>query len=139
MASGESTYKEALGAMIVSSKTRRMLLQLRSRNKIWGFFGGKKKANETNKEALTREIMEETGIDATAHKIGPINCYTIENKDFKYHSFAIIVDDEFTPKLNGESAGYCWVKIDAYPKPLHVGAKLVLYDKLNKQKIKTLL
>ena len=57
MASGESTYKEALGAMIVSAKTRRMLLQLRSRNKIWGFFGGKKKANETNKEALTREIM----------------------------------------------------------------------------------
>ena len=139
MASGESTYKEALGAMIVSANTRRMLLQLRSRHKVWGFFGGKKKRDETNKEALTREIMEEPGINATEHKIVPINCYTIENKDFKSHSFAIIVDDEFTPKLNGESAGYCWVKIDAYPKPLHVGAKLVLYDKLNKQKIKSLL
>ena len=139
MASGESTYKEALGAMIVSSKTRRMLLQLRSRNKIWGFFGGKKKVNETNKDALEREIMEETGIDSTNYKIVPINCYTIEEKDFKYHSFAVIVDDEFTPKLNGESAGYCWVKIDAYHKPLHVRAKLVIYDKLNKQKIKNLL
>ena len=50
MASGESTYKEALGAMIVSAKTRRMLLQLRSRHKVWGFFGGKKKRNETSKK-----------------------------------------------------------------------------------------
>ena len=73
MASGESTYKEALGAMIVSASTRRMLLQLRSRNKIWGFFGGKKKVNETNIDALKREIMEETGITATDHKVVPIN------------------------------------------------------------------
>ena len=55
MASGESTYKEALGAMIVSSKTRRMLLQLRSRNKIWGFFGGKKAGNPAR--ALTAAMF----------------------------------------------------------------------------------
>ena len=31
------------------------------------------------------------------------------------------LDEEFVPILNNEHRGYCWVRLEDYPKPLHPG------------------
>ncbi len=43
------------------------------------------------------------------------------------------------PKLNGESAGYAWVDIGQWPKPLHNGAKVTLYKNGGTEKLYTIL
>jgi hypothetical protein len=51
-----------------------------------------------------------------------------------------VVDKEFQPpKLNGESAGYAWVDIGQWPKPLHNGAKITLSKNGGTQKLHTIL
>ena len=53
----------------------------------------------------------------------------------KYASFVSIVNDEFHPILNEEHVGYAWIKIGAWPKPLHAGTKLILQNKNNIKKL----
>ena len=68
--------------------------------------------------------------------------YQSKDQNFYYYSFVYVVEEEFHHlNLNGESAGYAWVNIGNWPKPLHNGAKLrylkmmaltncILYSKL---------
>ena len=43
------------------------------------------------------------------------------------------------PKLNGESAGYAWVNIGQWPKPLHNGSKITLFKNGGTEKLHTIL
>ncbi|MCX7592633.1 MAG: NUDIX hydrolase [Fischerella sp.] len=115
---------ESAGALIYCRSTNRYLFLLRDKTKhtnTWGLAGGKINKNETVAQGLYREIQEEIGIDFTKQKIIPIEKFTSYNNNFIYHTFLIVVDSEFVPKLNSEHKGYCWVNIKDYPKPLHPG------------------
>jgi len=120
----------AAGVLFLALDTGRCLLQLRDSDKrhrhTWGFFGGMIEGNETPFEALHRELQEEIGMVPEMTKLNPIDIYESKDKNFYYYSFVAVVEKEFSPQLNKESAGYAWVNIGVWPQPLHQGAKVTL-------------
>lgn len=116
----------AAGVVFLAQETGRCLLQLRNSDKrfkhTWGFWGGMIEYGETPFECIQRELKEEIGFVPDLTKLNPIDIYQSRNKKFYYYSFAYVTKTEFMPKLNSESAGYAWVNIGVWPKPLHQGA-----------------
>jgi 8-oxo-dGTP pyrophosphatase MutT (NUDIX family) len=117
------------------------LFLLRSGGKYsntWGLVGGKIEPNESVLDGLHREIKEEMGGEIKGAKVIPIEQYTSDNNKFVYHTFLIKVEEEFVPELNNEHKGYCWVKLDDYPTPLHPGVWRTVKHKASKDKIRIL-
>lgn len=138
-----NTMIKASGCLFLSTNTGRVLLQQRSPNVkypgSWGFFGGKSEGKERPIETLLREIQEEIGSIPAYKKILPVSSFTSNDGKFVYHTFVIIVKNEFIPKkLNEESSGFSWTSIDNFPQPLHPGVKSQLSNKHIIQKIKTI-
>lgn len=138
-----STNKIAVGTIFVSTKTNRVLLNLRAPYKThamcWSLWGGMMEEGEQPKEALLRELTEEMGFVPDIEKIYPFDVYQSKDKHFKYVSFVCIVVDEFTPELNMESCGYCWVDLGIWPKPMHQGAKISFCNQKAIEKIRLML
>jgi ADP-ribose pyrophosphatase YjhB (NUDIX family) len=120
----------AAGVVFLAKNTGRCLLQLRNSNKrfknTWGFWGGVIENNESPYECIQRELREEIGFVPELQKLNPIDVFQSRDKNFYYYSFVAVIENEFMPKLNGESAGYAWVNIGDWPQPLHYGSKLTL-------------
>ena len=134
----------AAGVVFLAKDTGRCMLQLREGNKrfnhTWGFWGGIIERGETPYQCITRELDEEIGFVPELQKLNPIDVYQSKDKNFYYYSFVYVVDQEFQPpKLNGESAGYAWVDIGQWPKPLHNGSKVTLYKNGGTEKLHTIL
>lgn len=134
----------AAGVVFLALDTGRCLLQLRNSEKkfkhTWGFWGGILEGNESVYECITRELEEEIGFVPEMQKLNPIDVYQSRDKNFFYYSFVYVVDKEFMPpQLNNESAGYAWVNIGMWPKPLHNGAQTTLYTNNGTDKLLTIL
>ncbi len=133
----------AVGAVFLSTRTNRVLLQFRNSDKrqkhTWGFWGGIVENNESPYEALIREVEEELGIVPDINKLNPIDVYQSKDRNFMYYSFVAVIEDEFLPTLNGESCGYAWVNIGNWPKPLHEGARATLLYNKGRDKLQTIL
>lgn len=133
----------AAGVIFLAKSTGRCLFQLRNSDKryrhTWGFFGGTLAEGETPFEALTREVVEEIGFMPDLEKLNPIDIFESRDKKFYYYSFAAVVEDEFVPQLNEESAGYAWVNIGVWPKPLHQGAANTLGKNKGTEKLQRIL
>lgn len=131
---------KAAGACIISKKSKRILLQQRSTSssysRHWGFWGGKVDGKENVSQALLRELEEEISLNIKKDviKIYPVDQYHSRDKKFSYYTFAVIVKNEFLPKLNHESGGYSWIDPDYFPKPMHPGTRRTLFKK-NKLKL----
>jgi len=133
----------AAGVLFLAKNTGRCLLQLREADKrqrhTWGFFGGTLEKNETPYEAIKRELQEEIGLVPDIEKLNPIDVYQSRDKNFYYYSFVAVVEEEFHPILNEESAGYAWVGIGKWPQPLHQGARATLQRNGGTDKLYTIL
>src|SRR5579863_7127510 len=118
------------GVVFVSVKTKRVCLFLRSgavSNPLtWGFVGGKIEKGEKPLRGISRELREEMGFIPKYKDVIPVDVFKSVDDNFMYYSFVVVVDKEFTPKLNKEHTGYGWFDINGLPKPLHSGAKIVL-------------
>ena len=127
------------GALIYSKSTNRYLFLLRNQKRhagSWGLVGGGVDPGESPSVALQREIIEEIGA-INFSKVIPLEKFTSENKTFEYHTYLIIVEDEFVPQLNNEHRGYAWTSIDDHPKPLHPGVWRTFNFKSVVDKIRT--
>jgi 8-oxo-dGTP pyrophosphatase MutT (NUDIX family) len=131
------------GGLFLAKNTKRFLLLLRTQGRTagtWGLAGGKKEPTDlTPHDALIREISEEIGFIPAIIKTVPLELYSSQDKLFSYHTYVIIVDEEFIPKLNEEHCGYSWVELNAWPKPLHNGLKNTLNSRTIKGKLQTIL
>lgn len=123
---------KAAGALILAKDTGRIMLNLRSKFTshagTWSFWGGMVEDNEQITEGLSREIFEEMGTIPNIKEVLPLDIYHSADGNFQYYTMLIIVEKEFIPELNRESDGYTWCRIGKYPKPLHTGAKKLLYN-----------
>lgn len=127
------------GALIYSQLTHRYLFLLRNQKRhagSWGLVGGSVESGESPSAALQREIVEEIGA-IKYNKIIPLEKFTSENKNFEYHTYLIVVQEEFVPQLNNEHRGYAWTSINDHPKPLHPGVWRTFSFKGVIDKIKT--
>jgi 8-oxo-dGTP pyrophosphatase MutT (NUDIX family) len=113
---------EGAGALFISKDTGRLLLFLRSSNVnepgTWNLTGGRIDYGESPKDAVTREVEEETGYDGN-YKMSFL--YIFRHRNFKYHNYLVLVPFEFTPQLNWEHDDSKWVEYGDWPSPLHFG------------------
>lgn len=132
---------QASGCCFLALDTGKIMLQQRSKRSshalTWSFWGGKARKDERPIETLLRECKEELGPLPDVAKVHPINTFISDDKKFTYNAFCVTVFEEFIPRLNKESDGYCWCSIGSWPKPLHKGAKMVLSNRDLVEKIET--
>lgn len=118
---------EGAGGVFVAKDTGRLLLAYRSayvnEPHTWGTFGGAIDEGEDPKEALEREIKEETGYTGN-FKLTPVWVFT--KGSFRFHNFLIEVPKEFKPKLDWETERAEWFDLDKLPDKLHFGLKALL-------------
>jgi ADP-ribose pyrophosphatase YjhB (NUDIX family) len=138
-----TTNKTGVGTIFVSTKTSRVLLNLRAPHKThsmcWSLWGGMVENNEQPKDALLRELTEEMGFVPDIEKIYPFDVYQSKDGHFRYYSFVCVVVDEFVPELNPESCGYGWFDLGIWPKPMHQGARISFCNLKAIEKIKLIL
>ena len=137
----DSGHIEGVGTFIYATSTGRYLFLLRNSSKYagtWGLAGGKIDTGEYLLTSLTRELEEELGVTIRDSKIIPIEKFTSDNGHFSYHTFLIPIAEEFTPILNEEHRGYCWVRLEDHPKPLHPGVWRTINFEAVASKIQTL-
>jgi len=133
---GEYYGDKGVGALLIAKDTGRILMVKRSSDSdepgTWGTIGGRVNASENLKDALHREIEEETGFKEQ-YNISHI--YTYQDGNFKYHNYIIVVPFEFTPRLNLENDNSAWVEFGEWKEPIHFGIQaLILHsgDKIKK-------
>lgn len=128
------------GGIVLARETKRFLFLLRNKEQVWGFVGGQKEPTDsTPYETLMREITEELGFTPVIEKTVPLELYTSNDCNFYYHTYVLIIKEEFIPKLNQEHIGYAWVNHENWPKPLHQAVKTSLNNRTNKTKLETIL
>jgi 8-oxo-dGTP pyrophosphatase MutT (NUDIX family) len=128
------------GALFYALKTQRFLFLHRTAAKsgnTWGLVGGTNGCNETPFEALKREIQEEIGTLPEFAKTIPLETFVSNDSRFSFHTYLIVVREEFLPYLNSEHDGYAWVSFNKWPKPLHQGLRNTLQNKTNLAKLET--
>jgi 8-oxo-dGTP pyrophosphatase MutT (NUDIX family) len=125
--------KHASGAVLLSMSTGNICLQFRSdqvkHSRTWCFWGGKSEPGEKPVDTLLRELEEEIGFLPMIGKIVPLHTYTSKDESFEYHTYVVTIPNEIHPRVNHETAGYCWTTLSSFPTPLHFGAKIVLLNK----------
>lgn len=135
--------KYAAGTIFLCSKTGRVLLNLRAPYKThkltWSLWGGMMENEEHPKDCLLREMEEEMGFVPDIDKVYPFDVFQSVDKKFMYYTFVCIVENEFIPDLNEESAGYCWTELGIWPKPMHYGARKSLCGLKSLEKLKLIL
>jgi hypothetical protein len=65
--------------------------------------------------------------------------FTSNDSKFHFHTYLAIIDNEFIPILNDEHSGYAWTNVNCWPKPLHIGLRNTLQNRVIKDKLQTVL
>ena len=132
----------AAGCIFIAKSTGRILLAHRNPDgdeehgtvmepDTWATWGGKIDDGESPKDAVVREVEEETGYDGE-YKLSFLWTFEDPEVEFKYHNYLAIVQDEFLPKRTWENDGGKWVEWGHWPRPMHFGLEALLKHAGNK-------
>ena len=128
------------GALFYALNTKRFLFLHRAGGKTsgtWGLVGGGNEEGETPFEGLTREIQEEVGKLPKIVKTIPLETFVSNDEKFNFHTYLVVIKEEFLPTLNHEHNGYAWTTFGNWPKTLHQGLRNTLQNKTNLTKLET--
>ena len=129
------------GTLFYALDTKRFLLLYRTNNgnnsNCWGLVGGKNEGCETPWEGLQREIEEEVGFLPSIVKTIPLETFVSNDEKFNFHTYLVVIREEFLPTLNHEHDGYAWTSFGQWPKTLHQGLRNTLQNKTNLTKLET--
>jgi 8-oxo-dGTP pyrophosphatase MutT (NUDIX family) len=128
------------GALFYALNTKRFLFLHRAGGKTsgtWGLVGGGNEEGETPFEGLTREIQEEVGKLPKFVKTIPLETFVSNDEKFNFHTYLVVIKEEFLPTLNHEHNGYAWTTFGNWPKTLHQGLRNTLQNKTNLTKLET--
>lgn len=118
------------GCMVMSRRTGRFLFCLRPDEApsggTWSVWGGKGDPGEKPEETAIREVLEETGY---LHRGELYHLHHLDTRTFSYHTFLMVVEDEFEPRPSSECAGYAWLPVEKVPSPMHWGLAGLLSDR----------
>ena len=141
---------KAAGILPIAKDTKRILLNLRSEyvNEpfTYGVYGGKLDSDDLNnvKKAAIREFEEESNYRGNI-KLTKAYLFETPNKSFSYQNFIGIIDKEFEPDYDWESAGHLWVTLNELldmirtkPEKIHFGLKSLVDNSLHLIKQATL-
>jgi 8-oxo-dGTP pyrophosphatase MutT (NUDIX family) len=114
------------GAVVVAlNESNRVLMQLRSDTKSWGFPGGSSELGDSLLETAQRELLEETGLTASSLTFvtilsGKEFFFTYPNGDQVYNVSAVYVARGLSGelKMDSESLELRWCELDALPNNL---------------------
>lgn len=136
--------KEAVGTILKSKKTGRILVLQRSKivmdpNTFSIVISGKIDENESKKQTAMREISEELDYKGKILSFELIDVFKDKNEmkgfegTFKFYTFLAIVPKEFKPMLNWEHTKYFWWNgEDKIKGKMHYGSKRLLRKKRKK-------
>lgn len=121
--------REGAGCLVVARSTGRALVCLRSEDVVepltWNVWSGAVDPGLTPAEQALRELAQETGYDGDVELVEALR---YEEEGFAFQNFVAVVEDEFDPVLNWESAGARWVEPGDWPEPMHFGLRAMLAD-----------
>ena len=130
---------QGAGCVILARDTGRFLIAHRSAHveqpHSWGGWGGAIDSGEDPAEAVKREVHEETGYSGSI-TMEPM--YVFKKDTFRYYNFLVIVDQEFTPRLDWENQGFKWCEYGKWPQPLHFGLVALFKDAKSAELMKNL-
>jgi 8-oxo-dGTP pyrophosphatase MutT (NUDIX family) len=132
--------KAGAGCLVYCKENKKFLFAHRSAYVLepntYGMFGGAIDPNENPLKAALRELKEEAGYTGkTESKL--INVFKDTKVGFIFYNYLVIIEKEFTPKLDWESQGYKWCSFNKWPTPTHPKVKIMLSS--NSDKIKKLI
>jgi 8-oxo-dGTP pyrophosphatase MutT (NUDIX family) len=111
--------------VLLFNEQNKVLMQLRSDTKTWGFPGGSSELGDSLLETAQRELLEETGLTAERYKLhtilsGKDYFYVYPNGDQIYNVAAIYLARGVSGRLtnDSESLEQAWFDIDKLPVPL---------------------
>lgn len=122
---GETGFwgRRGAGCLFYARRTGRFLIGMRSdlveQPYTWGTWGGAVDAGCTPEETVRREVWEEAGYEE-AFELVHIHTYR-HPSGFLYENYLAVVEDEFEPVLDEETADFLWVSEGRWPSPLHFG------------------
>ena len=93
---GVSSFNSGVGALFLSKTSSRYLFVLRNGaryDSMWAFVGGKVESNETEYDALQREIIEEIGFTPDILKTIPVEKFTNTKNNFTYSTYVCVVEN----------------------------------------------
>lgn len=133
MGHGKYFGSEGAGILVYARDTGRFLAVKRSDNvlqpRTWGIPGGKLEEGETPEEGARRELREEIKYQGQDVDLIPLTPFRDEARGFRFNNFLAVVDHEFVPDLDRESADFTWVNsLDDWPKPPHFGVDFIRTD-----------
>jgi 8-oxo-dGTP pyrophosphatase MutT (NUDIX family) len=106
-----------IAAAYVVCREKLLLLQYREkegRGALWGVPAGKIEQGESPKEALVRELYEETKIDAREDTLSFLGNLYMRNGcgDYTYHGFYLSLPELENIALSDEHTAFCWVSVE---------------------------
>lgn len=128
------------GVLFFSKTTRRFLLLQKDHGKqkgLWSIVGGTNYENESAWQGLKREVIEEIGFEPPILKSIPLETFVSDDLNFQYQTYLCIVENEFIPLLSEEHSSWGWSSFDCWPKPMHLGLRNTLNNRVIQSKIET--